>query len=114
MDLRTMAKSSGNGSSIRSTATWTPDVSKSYGRRIMAWQRPRTTQTRPRRSSRRRSEEHTSELQSRENLVCRLLLEKKEEITEAGRIDPASNESEAFPSSGREPHHLHLRKFLFF
>src|SRR5207302_7373473 len=29
----------------------------------------------PRRTS--RSEEHTSELQSRENLVCRLLLEKK-------------------------------------
>src|SRR5690606_41405253 len=28
-------------------------------------------------SARRRSEEHTSELQSRENLVCRLLLEKK-------------------------------------
>src|SRR5690606_41980128 len=28
-------------------------------------------------SDRRRSEEHTSELQSRENLVCRLLLEKK-------------------------------------
>src|SRR5690606_40611192 len=27
-----------------------------------------------------RSEEHTSELQSRENLVCRLLLEKKNEI----------------------------------
>src|SRR5690606_41355092 len=40
----------------------------------------RSTPTRPtpRRSSRRpRSEEHTSELQSRENLVCRLLLEKK-------------------------------------
>src|SRR5690606_39919736 len=30
-----------------------------------------------RRASRYRSEEHTSELQSRENLVCRLLLEKK-------------------------------------
>src|SRR5436309_5724132 len=28
-----------------------------------------------------RSEEHTSELQSRENLVCRLLLEKKNEPT---------------------------------
>src|SRR5690606_40551086 len=28
-------------------------------------------------ADRRRSEEHTSELQSRENLVCRLLLEKK-------------------------------------
>src|SRR5690606_14886720 len=27
-----------------------------------------------------RSEEHTSELQSRENLVCRLLLEKKKEF----------------------------------
>src|SRR5207302_9536236 len=27
-----------------------------------------------------RSEEHTSELQSRENLVCRLLLEKKKKI----------------------------------
>src|SRR5690606_41704717 len=31
------------------------------------------------RGSRRRSEEHTSELQSRENLVCRLLLEKKKQ-----------------------------------
>src|SRR5690606_42065045 len=31
----------------------------------------------PERSCRERSEEHTSELQSRENLVCRLLLEKK-------------------------------------
>src|SRR5690606_41995493 len=31
-------------------------------------------------SSSERSEEHTSELQSRENLVCRLLLEKKKEI----------------------------------
>src|SRR3712207_7122295 len=31
----------------------------------------------PRRPGRRRSEEHTSELQSRQYLVCRLLLEKK-------------------------------------
>src|SRR5690606_41709364 len=30
-----------------------------------------------------RSEEHTSELQSRENLVCRLLLEKKNKSTSA-------------------------------
>src|SRR5690606_40495826 len=29
-----------------------------------------------------RSEEHTSELQSRENLVCRLLLEKKKQDTQ--------------------------------
>src|SRR5690606_41623940 len=45
--------------------------------------RPRCRQSIPRapaetRAGRRtRSEEHTSELQSRENLVCRLLLEKK-------------------------------------
>src|SRR5690606_40329080 len=32
-----------------------------------------------------RSEEHTSELQSRENLVCRLLLEKKKRIREVAR-----------------------------
>src|SRR5436309_7864044 len=31
----------------------------------------------PARAAAKRSEEHTSELQSRENLVCRLLLEKK-------------------------------------
>src|SRR2546427_2646882 len=29
-----------------------------------------------------RSEEHTSELQSQSNLVCRLLLEKKKQLTE--------------------------------
>src|SRR5690606_40889461 len=33
-----------------------------------------------------RSEEHTSELQSRENLVCRLLLEKKNHIHHTRRI----------------------------
>src|SRR5690606_41142348 len=33
------------------------------------------------RTTRLRSEEHTSELQSRENLVCRLLLEKKKSIS---------------------------------
>src|SRR5690606_39418672 len=32
-----------------------------------------------------RSEEHTSKLQSRENLVCRLLLEKKKTIKTAAR-----------------------------
>src|SRR2546429_1692704 len=33
-----------------------------------------------------RSEEHTSELQSRLHLVCRLLLEKKKKITTAYRL----------------------------
>src|SRR5260221_2710302 len=37
--------------------------------------------TKPSRSSPRRSEEHTSELQSHSDLVCRLLLEKKKKIT---------------------------------
>src|SRR2546430_3830647 len=32
------------------------------------------------RSARNRSEEHTSELQSQSNLVCRLLLEKKKDV----------------------------------
>src|SRR5690606_41835363 len=35
------------------------------------------------RGSSKRSEEHTSELQSRENLVCRLLLEKKKKMWKA-------------------------------
>src|SRR5436309_16100134 len=38
--------------------------------------------TRPRGTWLGRSEEHTSELQSRENLVCRLLLEKKKKINQ--------------------------------
>src|SRR5690606_40370108 len=33
-----------------------------------------------------RSEEHTSELQSRENLVCRLLLEKKKDAVASKRL----------------------------
>src|SRR5690606_40679295 len=39
--------------------------------------RSRSVSVSPLASKRSRSEEHTSELQSRENLVCRLLLEKK-------------------------------------
>src|SRR2546429_3744712 len=43
---------------------------------------PRSADTRPVGASReRRSEEHTSELQSRLHLVCRLLLEKKKDMT---------------------------------
>src|SRR3712207_7455594 len=60
--------------------------SGSYGlrtgaRRIEAISRQRLAPARVERAtgrqSRRRSEEHTSELQSRQYLVCRLLLEKK-------------------------------------
>src|SRR5690606_41287120 len=38
-----------------------------------------------------RSEEHTSELQSRENLVCRLLLEKKKNKQESRRTETAQS-----------------------
>src|SRR2546427_3810018 len=37
----------------------------------------------------RRSEEHTSELQSQSNLVCRLLLEKKKKNSSAGTVTRA-------------------------
>src|SRR5207302_7023850 len=67
-----------------------PDGAGEGARRVTRWRllrrrtaravRPRPGRHRGRHARgrrRRRSEEHTSELQSRENLVCRLLLEKK-------------------------------------
>src|SRR5207302_10337977 len=48
---------------------------------------PCRTWARPRRQ---RSEEHTSELQSRENLVCRLLLEKKKQVTKYSKQQECS------------------------
>src|SRR2546430_8482170 len=45
-----------------------------------------------------RSEEHTSELQSQSNLVCRLLLEKKK--TDSARPFPSSNPSPRYRISG--------------
>src|SRR2546422_5061292 len=49
--------------------------------------RPGPERPRPRRGRRcRRSEEHTSELQSRLHLVCRLLLEKKKKTTNTHNI----------------------------
>src|SRR3712207_7276923 len=38
-----------------------------------------------------RSEEHTSELQSRQYLVCRLLLEKKKKDTSKAEVHPVAN-----------------------
>src|SRR3712207_7344702 len=38
-----------------------------------------------------RSEEHTSELQSRQYFVCRLLLEKKKNITHHGALHTSAN-----------------------
>src|SRR5690606_40410238 len=52
-----------SASSSVSSRTRTPSTSTSWASTVRTWTA--------------RSEEHTSELQSRENLVCRLLLEKK-------------------------------------
>src|SRR2546430_10784964 len=54
--------------------------SRLQGRRNAVPRTPRPP-TAWRRSARTRSEEHTSELQSQSNLVCRLLLEKKKHET---------------------------------
>src|SRR2546430_10217480 len=53
-----------------------------------------------------RSEEHTSELQSQSNLVCRLLLEKKK--TDVGSSLPADDGASAATCTkrGRECHHV--------
>src|SRR5258708_15263732 len=44
---------------------------------------PRGVSLQPLRTHRERSEEHTSELQSPDHLVCRLLLEKKKHVVDA-------------------------------
>src|SRR2546430_11806663 len=58
------------------------------------------SRSRPRR--RRRSEEHTSELQSQSNLVCRLLLEKKKYFPTRRSSDLSRQASPAHPLE-REP-----------
>src|SRR2546422_4983298 len=61
----------------RSTSRQNPSRSPPPSRfQACLWQTP-ASQTPPSARSTRRSEEHTSELQSRLHLVCRLLLEKK-------------------------------------
>src|SRR5690349_22268828 len=44
-----------------------------------------------------RSEEHTSELQSRRDLVCRLLLEKKKEMIKKTRTDDDATRKTVLP-----------------
>src|SRR5436309_12432815 len=56
--------------------------------------------TNPVTSEETRSEEHTSELQSRENLVCRLLLEKKKR--QNSQSDHDNNELEIEARIGHE------------
>src|SRR2546430_3546989 len=69
------------------------DMNRAVGRLVKAvyragW-RSRDEATR-KQIAERRSEEHTSELQSQSNLVCRLLLEKKKKIQATQESDLAS------------------------
>src|SRR2546421_4896327 len=67
---------------------YTPSPDLSRGRHSLPCRRtPARRAHCPRPSSGRRSEEHTSELQSRSDLVCRLLLEKKKTATDLLRRD---------------------------
>src|SRR2546427_8382196 len=55
------------------------------------------------RSGLRRSEEHTSELQSQSNLVCRLLLEKKKNTKTKDESAPTRSETTASVSNNSTP-----------
>src|SRR2546430_3062492 len=54
-------------------------------------------------AGRSRSEEHTSELQSQSNLVCRLLLEKKKDQPRIAAIDDEMVVAEASAATRHEP-----------
>src|SRR5690625_6707387 len=78
-----MAISAASSGTVLVTVTWIMSTSRLTGRTERYWLRSRCTTSRISGGSssavgrRTRSEEHTSELQSRGHLVCRLLLEKK-------------------------------------
>src|SRR6202521_4515587 len=57
-----------------------------------------------------RSEEHTSELQSPQNLVCRLLLEKKKALLADLRKPPSGRNRKRLTSSHQELHVVQPRR----
>src|SRR2546427_8377518 len=81
---------------FRSTSRCSPAISSTARSKPSGWMSPTSTGTAwPKSTSqpsvRGRSEEHTSELQSQSNLVCRLLLEKKKKHK---RAEPTHHLSE--------------------
>src|SRR5687768_17966510 len=62
------------------------------GRRCCCSTRSTTSTPPPSAPTARRSEEHTSELQSRLHLVCRLLLEKKKKNRDKSDVESKKNE----------------------
>src|SRR5438477_4498625 len=81
--LFAQARFPARGSTNRCGASSTRSDASAFSTGVATSQPPISPRTRGRRSSSRvaRSEEHTSELQSHVNLVCRLLLEKKKKKT---------------------------------
>src|SRR3712207_8802995 len=77
------SKASAEGSSSSSIQTWSSRLRAANSLRRVAsleWREPIILRPKPARIPH-RSEEHTSELQSRKYLVCRLLLEKKKQLS---------------------------------
>src|SRR5436190_18669543 len=70
----------------RSTC-WRPACGRASRRSSTPARRRSTASSGTRRRGRTRSEEHTSELQSHSDLVCRLLLEKKKKKKEKVKCD---------------------------
>src|SRR5689334_24526394 len=64
------------------SSSWRRDAWSSRERIPSSWPRTASTPASGSASVKRRSEEHTSELQSQFHLVCRLLLEKKNQLTQ--------------------------------
>src|SRR5258708_24903622 len=71
----------------------------------LSWRRspPRCTGRRTSATSASRSEEHTSELQSPDHLVCRLLLEKKNTNQTRGRTTPSPQRPHSHTAQLPEP-----------
>src|SRR5258707_9222539 len=65
---------------------------------------PMQTRPLPKRHDSPRSEEHTSELQSRQYLVCRLLLEKKNNKKSKSRENKYGASPSISPGNGLMPH----------
>src|SRR2546421_9436019 len=74
-----------------------------FQRRKFVWILPERIPEKPQRKRAPRSEEHTSELQSRSDLVCRLLLEKKKKhhTRRRRRPGPARQPGNTLPRHAR-------------
>src|SRR5438067_3851443 len=73
------------------------EATRQCSARVRSPDRRHAPSRRPAQTNGHRSEEHTSELQSRFDLVCRLLLEKKKHnLTEAHRCRTGTNSAHAW------------------